>query len=149
MQRFRFRLQRVLDLWEKQADAEQLRLQSLHAERAALEEQQQQLGRQRRDAEQQVVQCPSVTAAELMSLESFRRFAAQQRRQIAARQAQCAVLIERQLAVVMEARRRTRLLEKFRENQQAEWKREFDRELEQLAAESYLSGVIRRRIQSP
>jgi hypothetical protein len=38
-----------------------------------------------------------------------------------------------------EARRRCRLLERLRERRRAEWKTENDRELEQVAAESYLA----------
>ncbi len=145
MQRFLFRLQRVLELWEKQADVEEIRLQELHSRRSALELQQQKLEQDRRVAERELVESRTVTASDLMALESFRHFTVQQRRQLALRQAEFEVQIEKQRICLMEARRRTRLMEKLRETRQAEWKRDFDRELDELAAESYLSRLARQR----
>jgi hypothetical protein len=39
----------------------------------------------------------------------------------------------------MEARRRCRLLEKLKERRRAEWEKARDRELEELASESFLA----------
>lgn len=145
MQRFLFRLQRVLELWRERADAEQARLQGLLSQQAALEEQHRQVERERQTAERELVASRSVTAADLMMVESFRRFARRQCRQIERQQAECAASIERQRQVLIEARRNARLMEKLRENRLVEWRREFDRELEEIAAESYLASLARRR----
>jgi hypothetical protein len=46
---------------------------------------------------------------------------------------------------MLEARRRYRLLERLQERQLHEWQLLSSRELEQLAAESHLAGLARRR----
>jgi flagellar export protein FliJ len=145
MRRFQFNLQRVLDLWGNQADVEELRLHDLVARRRALDEQDQRITKERDDAERHLIQSPSVTATELMALESFRNFTVQQRRQIALQQAECDNLIEKQRTAVIEARRRSRLMEKLRERKQIEWKHESDRELDDIAAESFLARFVRQR----
>jgi len=143
MQRFSFPLQRVLELWERQAELAELRFGELNARRAALDVEQQNLEQERDTAGRNLVESHSVTATELMALESFRQYAAEQLRLIARRQAECDAAIEQQRLVVMEARRRTRLMEKLRERKLAEWKYLFDRELEETAAESFLSRLAR------
>jgi hypothetical protein len=46
---------------------------------------------------------------------------------------------------MLEARRRCRLLERLKEHRLTEWTAERDREVEEIAAESYLARWSRRR----
>jgi hypothetical protein len=47
-------------------------------------------------------------------------------------------------SVMLEARRRFRLLERLKERRLAEWRLALDKDLQELASESYLAGWARR-----
>jgi hypothetical protein len=51
-------------------------------------------------------------------------------------------------AAVLEARRRYRLLERLKDRRWAEWQSAADRELDELAADSYLAQWARRQASS-
>jgi hypothetical protein len=68
-----------------------------------------------------------------------------QDKQLAARRAECLQeLAVRQIAM-QEARRRCRLLERLKEHRRAQWQSDLNRELEELASDSYLAQWARRR----
>ena len=49
-------------------------------------------------------------------------------------------------AILVEAHRKVRLLEKLRENRSADWQREFDREIEGIAADAFNSRFARDKL---
>ena len=82
---------------------------------------------------------------DLAALGRFRLLVQSREKQISLQRAGC----QRELAVrktaMLEARRRCRLLERLKERRLAEWTLARDRELEEVASESYLARWARRR----
>jgi hypothetical protein len=145
MQKFRFRLERVHELWTRQADLEEMRLKQLFSQLHALEEERQRLVRELAAAETALRQARQVESWELEAMSGFRRYTEQCQRGNAQRQAECKAAIQRQQQAVMEARRRTRLMDKLKERKLAAWQQELARELETTAAESFLARLVRER----
>ena len=54
--------------------------------------------------------------------------------------------LQKRRATLVEAHRKVRLLEKLQENRHAEWQREFDREIEEIAADAVNSRFVRNRL---
>ncbi|SPE29220.1 conserved hypothetical protein [Candidatus Sulfopaludibacter sp. SbA3] len=84
-----------------------------------------------------------VSGRDLAALGGFRLHVKMQERAIAARRAERQKLLEAQQAAMLEARRRCRLLERLKERRRAEWQAASDREVEEVAAESFLAGWAR------
>jgi hypothetical protein len=82
---------------------------------------------------------------DLAALAGFRVHVRDQERKLAVRRAECLRHIAAQQSAMLEARRRYRLLERLQERQLHEWQLLSSREIEQLAAESHLAGLARRR----
>ena len=96
-------------------------------------------------AEVQVRAWAPLAGQDLAALSRFREHVAQEERSLEARRAACRQQLQEQHKLMLEARRRCRLLERLRERRWGEWRAESDRELEQFAAECYLAGVARHR----
>lgn len=139
MQAFQFRLRQVLAWRATQLELEENKLRQLVAAREELALAAVRLDLVKSRAEQAVRAAPAVEAGDLWALASYRqrliaeRHALDQRRQI------CEQKIAAQRQTVLEAQRQCRLLEKLGERRRAEWDRAADRELESLAAESFLA----------
>jgi len=144
MRAFMFPLRQALKWRRTQLDFEENKLRQLAGslEEVALAEVKLDLVRGR--AEGTVRQAAMVEAGDLWALAAYRERLIAELRALALRRIEC----ERQLAAqrqrVLEAQRQCRLLEKLEQRRHAEWKREADRELESLAAESFLSLWNRR-----
>lgn len=143
MKRFTFRLQRVLEFRRQQEDVEQGRLSLLAAERVKLERQ-----AERQGAESREVRLACASAALLPALlvrQAYESAAALRRAREhslgLARQAEQKRL--QQLGVVLEARRRVRLLELLRDRQRFRHARSAQRELEATAGELHLAKLLR------
>lgn len=141
MKRFQFPLDRVLDWREKQLEIEESRLERLTAELHILDSRREGLDTQQRESDLSVTRSNLFSASDLQSIDSFRRYAARERTIIAAQRVKIEQQIEQQRARLLEARRNFELLRRVREKRLGEWKHEFDRELDQQAAESYLSRI--------
>jgi|YNPBryunderm2012_1023409.scaffolds.fasta_scaffold01808_3 flagellar FliJ protein len=139
MKRFVFGLESVLRWRRSLFEQQQSRLRALVAERDAIRLRLRELEEWRRRAERAVVDAPAVTGGELAALESYRRRLHAERARKQQELADCEARIEAQRQRVVEARRRVRLLERLKERRYAEWEAEALRELETLAAESYLA----------
>jgi hypothetical protein len=90
-------------------------------------------------AEVQVREWNPVTAADLEGLSTFRARVKSRDAQLALKRVQCARKLAEQQTVLLEARRRCQLLERLEERRLAEWRSARDRELDELAAESFLA----------
>lgn len=145
MKRFRFSLESVLRWRRNRLEQEQLRLQGLLAERATIQQRIRDCESQRRQAEQTVLRAALIQPQELAALEAYRRWLRQQRARLEQAASDCEARIAAQREVVLEARRELRLIEKLKERRLTEWEAEAARELEGLAAETYLAQWGRRQ----
>jgi len=139
MKRFVFGLESVLRWRRSLFEQEQNRLRALVAERDAIGLRLRELEQLRQRAERALLEAPAVTGGELAALESYRRRLSAERARRQEELAGCERRIQAQRERVVEARRRVRLLERLKERRYAEWEAEANRELEALAAESYLA----------
>src|SRR5207248_352992 len=90
-------------------------------------------------AETQVRQWSPIAAGDLAALGAFRLRVRSQESELARRREESARLLAAQQKLMLEARRRCRLLERLKDRRLAEWKSACDHELEEVAAESYLA----------
>jgi len=149
MKRFVFPLQRVLDFRQQQEEVERGRLAGLGAERRRLERQAEVQGSESRALRGAFAGRAVVEAAVLRqafdSAESLLR-GRQRSLELASIAEQRRV---EQLDVVLEARRRVRLLELLRSRRRSRHRRQADREQEALAGELYLARLRREGPTSP
>jgi len=100
-------------------------------------------------AEDAVRQAPQAEAGDLWALAAYRGRLIAELRDLAGRRAVCERQLSEQRQKTLEAQRQCRLLEKLETRRRAEWQRQADREIEDLAAESYLALWNRRSSAPP
>jgi hypothetical protein len=144
MRAFKFPLRQALKWRMTQLELEENKLRQLAGslEEVALAEVKLDLVKGR--AEGTVRQAAAVEAVDLWALAAYRERLIAELRALALRRIECERLLAVQRQKVLEAQRQCRLLEKLEQRRHAEWQREADRELESLAAESFLSLWNRR-----
>jgi len=81
-----------------------------------------------------------VAGSELAALSRFRLRVRAREAEIARQRIECARKLAEQQKVMLEAQRRVKLLERLEERRRAEWKAAHDRELDEIAAESFLAN---------
>lgn len=145
MKAFRFPLEKALEWRRRQLELEELKFKQMSAALQELDRQRAALESARDSAGRDLIGSGVVTGLDLHALAGYRNALAlrsaamlRQRRQEEAR-------LEEQRRKYQEARRQCRLLEKLKERRRAQWQAECDRELEELASESFLSKWNRRR----
>lgn len=145
MKTFRFPLAQVLQWRRGQLDLEEAKLRRHAAELAETDRLRAELEAAAVRAEVQVRDWRTLAGGDLAALAGFRSYVQNAERILAGRRAECRKKFEAQQQIMLEARRRCRLLERLEERRFAEWRREYDRELEQFAAEFHLAAIVRRR----
>jgi len=140
---FRFPLKRVLDWRRTQLELEEARYKQQTAELAALNRARAEMEAAGIRAEVQVREWNPVAGRDLAALGAFRQKVKSREAEVALRRVECARRLDEQQKVMLEARRRYRLLEKLEERRLTEWREARDRELDDLAAESYLAKWAR------
>ncbi|MDR3700482.1 MAG: hypothetical protein P4L56_12640 [Candidatus Sulfopaludibacter sp.] len=143
MNSFRFNLQKVLDWRQTQLDLEEARFKQQLAAVAELDRARAALEAAGIHAEVQVRQWRPVAGRDVTALGGYRLHVMAQEQEIAVSRAKSQSALDAQEAAMLEARRRCRLLERLKERRRAEWQAAGDREVEELAAESYLAGWVR------
>jgi flagellar export protein FliJ len=136
---FRFPLQKILEWRRTQLELEEAQYRRQLASLAELDGQRAQLEEAGSAAERQVREWNPLAAGELEALGGFRLHVKRKQEEMLGPRAECRKQLERQQAVMLAARRRLRLLERLKDRQMGEWRRACDKELEELASESYLS----------
>jgi hypothetical protein len=136
---FHFRLDKVLEWRRKQLELEENNFRRQQAIVADLDRKRDQLKASETAAETQVRAWNPVDGGELDALGSFRFYVKAQEMEMAVPRAEAQRRLAAQQAVMLEARRRLRLLERLKERRLAEWKEANNKELEELASESYLA----------
>lgn len=144
MNAFRFPLQKALEWRRKQLELEEAHFKQQAAAVAALDRRRAETEAAGIRAEIEVRQWGNVAGRDLAALDRFRLRVKSDEARIAQERAEAArVLAERQ-QTMLEARRRTRLLDRLRERRLEEWESARNRELEDMAGESFLAGWNRR-----
>jgi hypothetical protein len=141
---FRFSLQKVLDWRKAQLDREQVRFEQQAAAVAELDRARADLEASGLRTEVQVRGWNPVAGVDLAALANHRLYMKAERQKIDARRVDAQKKLAAQQSAVLEARRRFRLLERLKERRQAEWQHAADKEMEEIAAESYLARWNRR-----
>jgi flagellar export protein FliJ len=139
MKKFTFTLDRVREWRERQAALEEARLEKLFAERTFVEHQRDLLEGEVLETATAVAHASAVTSVELTALDEFRRYAAAQRPVFARKLADCDARIAAQRQALTEAKRRFELLDHLRSKKRNKWNKEFAREIEMQASESFLA----------
>jgi hypothetical protein len=139
MTAFRFPLKRVLDWRRTQLEIEEARYRQQAAALAAIDGERAELEAEGIRAEVQVRAWDPVSGRDLEALSAFRARVKTLEARLLQRRMECARKLAEQQAVMLEARRRCRLLERLEERRLAEWRTARDKELEELASESFLA----------
>ena len=139
MKRFNFPLERVRRWRSEQATLEELKLQQLRAELDALAAGKRQIQDELVQTEQQVLGKRLMEPLELESLDSYRFYVRGRVRDFGQRESQCEARVAEQRQKVIEARRRSELLDRLRTNAFGKWRTASDKEQEDLAAELFLA----------
>jgi len=139
MTTFRFPLKRVLDWRRTQLELEEARYKQQAAAIAELDRARAEIEAEGIRAEVQVREWSPVTSSDLAALSSFRLRVKSREARIAAQRVECVRKLAEQQKIMLEARRRCKLLERLEERKLAEWRAARDKELEELAAESFLA----------
>ena len=145
MKAFHFSLERALNWRRVQMEIEENQLKQRAAAVAAVDRARAELEAEGVRAELQVRAWTPLTGSDLSALAGLRLHIRSEETRLAGVRAECLRKLEAQHQVLLEARRRCRLLERLKERRFAEWRLASDKEVEQLAAESHLAGLARRR----
>ena len=134
----------MLDYRRLKVDVARTALDRLHAERQQL------LARERtlytlRDDEETAVRLPGtqLTVTRLDALDHLQHYVTAARQRFAVEHSQLEQRMAQQQTAVMEAEREVGLLEKLEARQLADWQVLFNKELDELAADSYMSRLHR------
>jgi flagellar biosynthesis chaperone FliJ len=132
----------VLEWYRQQCEIEEARLANYIAAVHAVLESIARLEAEREAINRELIGRSSIAARELVALGLYRLSATQRAAQLEQERAQLQSAVEQQRTKVQAARRRLRLVEKLRERRLAEHTYAEDRELESLAAESFLAKWV-------
>jgi flagellar export protein FliJ len=139
MNAFRFPLQKVLEWRRMQLGLEEIQYRRQAALLADVDRQRAELDESGKTAERQVREWNPLAAGELEALGGFRLHVKRKQQEMVVSREECRKQLGRQQSVMLEARRRLRLLEKLKERRLAQWRAAENKELEELASESYLA----------
>jgi hypothetical protein len=144
MKAFQFPLEKALDWRRTQLELEEVRYKQQAAALAGLDRQRAEIEASGIGAEIQVRQWSPIVAGDLTALGNFRLRVKARESEIARQRCVAAQKLAEQQKLMLEARRRCRLLERLKERRLTEWTAGRDHELEEIAAESYLARWSRR-----
>lgn len=139
MTSFQFPLQRVLEWRRTELELEEIQYRRQVAILAGLDRQRAELEEAGKSAERQVREWNPLAGGDLGALGGFRLHVSARQQEMALSRGECTRQLDRQHSLMLEARRRLRLLERLKERRLAEWRSACNKELEELASESYLA----------
>jgi flagellar export protein FliJ len=139
MSGFRFSLEKALDLRRLQLELEESRFQQQAAALRELDRRRDDMRTSRANAEAQVRAGGWAQGLDLAALGAFRLHVQAKEKQLAQLRVEDEKKVEERRNAMLEARRRCRLLERLKERRKGEWDTAFNRELEAVAAESFLA----------
>ena len=139
MSPFRFRLQKVLEWRKARLDLEEMNYRRHATILAEVDRQAAEVRASGVTAEREVREWTPVAGLELDALGAFRLRVKGKEGELAATRAEAVKRLAAQQQVMLEARRKLRLLERLKERRRGEWRAAVDKETEETAAESYLA----------
>jgi flagellar biosynthesis chaperone FliJ len=139
MNAFRFPLQKVLDWRRSELELAELKFQQLTAAVVAVDKELAELETAGIRAEILVRDWSPLCGRDLAALGSFRLHVRKKNAELSAQRAQCAGRLAAGRGAMLEARRRFRLLERLQQRRWEDWRIARDKELDELASESYLA----------
>lgn len=145
MQRFQFRLQRVLQWQERVCHLEEDKLRTCLAEVAETEERLARHAAECIGIEQEFSNQAALAPGDLQALAAFRRKAVMDVQTLEHERQRRQAALDAQRQKLLAERRRLQIIEKLRERALQEYTRAADRELEALSHESYVSTWISRK----
>lgn len=145
MKSFEFPLQRVLDWRKSQLDLTEATFRRAMEAVASVERMAAALQAAARSEASAVQASRPLMGGALGALNGYQRFVLVKGKELERRREECGKRAAEAERAMLEARRRTRLLEKLKEKRQLEWQAAGSRELEELASDSYLAQWNRRR----
>ncbi len=145
MKKFEFRLSRVLEYRQEEAGLERTRLGSLQSQEKGLEDERRSLEGQLVEAREVTIGDSALCGSTLQTLAQFKRYVSERTAQLQREKASLQLKIREQRLRVLETDRRVNLLLKLKDRKQQAWTREEGRELEALAADSYMAKLAAQR----
>ncbi len=139
MATFRFPLRKVLEWRQTQLEMEEIKFKREAAALAEIDRRRAECEASGIQAELQVRAWVPVTGRDLEALGSYRLQVKAWEAEMALERAAQVKKLKAQEAAMLEARRRSRLLERLQERRAGEWRTEEDRALETAASETYLA----------
>jgi hypothetical protein len=143
MTAFHFRLDKVLSWRQRQLELAETDFRREAGALAELDRVSAELEADGIRAEVEVRDWRPLEGRDLAALSGFRVYLERRANQLAAQRAEQSRKLAEREQVMLEARRRCRLLERLRERRLAEWKAASAAELEQTASESHLARIAR------
>ncbi len=144
MEKFKFRLQRVLDFRETQLELEEQKFRLESEALAELDRLADALKAEAAEADRRVLLADTITGTDLQALGHFRIEFRKRETALHARRAERMKSLAARQAAMMEARRTCKLLERLKDRRFLEWRAAAESELESLASESFLAQWVRR-----
>lgn len=139
MKKYRFRLQRLLDLRQRTLDAAEVDLARVLAEASAFDQRAAALDQEARAMAERSAGKTSWPAKEMAAAEVWREAVVRQRRTVLASGQACRARILGLRKKVQAARVGVRVLESLDERRRSEWRNEIDLQEEALASELFLA----------
>ncbi len=143
MKSFRFPLQRVLEWRALQLRAEEEKLAALQQQLTALRQQAQELSTACTNSQAGVLGATSIAGSDLQSLAAFQVRVRKQQELLQQMAVKCEAVVADQRQRLLKARTSHRILEKLKERRHRTWIYLNDQEIEETAAEAFLSKYIR------
>jgi len=152
MTNFHFSLEKALNLRRLQLEIEESKFQRQAAALLELDRERGGMQASRADAEAYVRAGVSAYGWDLTALGAFRQHVQAKQKELALRRIDGEKKLEECRDAMLEARRRCSLLEKLKERRKVDWNIALNRELEELASESYLAqwnaALFRAKVQA-
>ena len=139
MKSFRFPLEKALELRRTQLELEEANHKRQIAAVAAIDRRKAEIEASGVQAEIEVRQWSPIQSGDLAALGHYRLKVKSEESALARHRLDAVQKLAAQQKVMLEARRRFRLLERLKERRLAEWTAERDKELDEIAAESFLA----------
>jgi len=139
MKSFRFPLEKALELRRTQLELEEANHKRQIAAVAAIDRRKAEIEASGVQAEIEVRQWSPIQSGDLAALGHYRLKVKSEESALARHRLDAVQKLAAQQKVMLEARRRFRLLERLKERRLAEWTAERDKELDEIAAESSLA----------
>jgi putative NADH-flavin reductase len=123
--------------------AEEEKLAGLQQQLEALRRQEEELATARNTSQARMLAAPSIVGSDLQTLAAFQSRVRKQQELVHAMLGKCEILVADQRQRLLKARTNHRILEKLKERRRRTWVYLNDQEIEETAAEAYLSKYIR------